>query len=86
MVVHFSYEQQEWEQGEWKVVARIDSSRSVHMHLWARDGRVLIDHGLIREIPPDPVEGSAAVNAAYQEAYDRIYDGFEENLRRWRHD
>lgn len=81
-VVHFSIEHHTLWRDEWEVVARIDSSRSVHFHLWNQHGRVLVDHREIAAIPPSP-EGQIVVHNEYDPAWERLERDWRENLRRW---
>ncbi len=80
--VHFSIEHQTWWDGGWEKVARIDSTDTIHLHLWDRYGNVLIDHAILEEIPPSP-DGQAVVHTWFERAYAKLDDEWAENLRKW---
>ena len=81
-IVHFSIEHQYWWDGKWVPVARIDTSRSVHLHLFDRYGSSLIDHRVLVELPPSP-DGQQVVHNCWEDAFLRLEHDWEEHLRRW---
>lgn len=63
-------------------VARIDCCHgSVHRHQFNREGDDIYDHRVIRAIP---LKGWDVVDEAYTEAYETMFNEWDENLRRWR--
>jgi len=64
-------------------VARIDCCGStIHRHQFDQTGKDLYDHRVIVEIPAQ--DGWSVVDAGYAEAYEVMFNEWEENLRRWR--
>lgn len=81
-IVHFSIEHQHLWDGTWTAVARIDTSGSIHLHLWDRYGTVLKDHELMSDIPPSP-QGQSVVHNWFQEAFNYLDERWLEHLRSW---
>lgn len=64
-------------------VARIDCCHgTVHRHQFDRKGNDVYDRRVIVAIPA--TNGWDVVDAAYADAFDAMFNEWEENLRRWR--
>ncbi|GAA3854788.1 DUF7718 family protein [Streptomyces sedi] len=83
-IVDFAIMQRTLLYERWEEIARIDCcGGTIHRHLFSRDGEILLDHDLIRDIPHG--EGSwAVVDDGYLPALDELQERWESNLRRWR--
>jgi hypothetical protein len=84
-IVDFAVTQTTKVEGKSVNVARIDCCwGKIHRHQYDQDGTDLLDHQLIREIPP--TDGCTIVEEGYVPALDIMHNDWEGNLRRWRGD
>ncbi|MFE5295209.1 hypothetical protein [Streptomyces sp. NPDC056632] len=84
-IVDFAVMQETAVNAEWEQLARIDCCRgTVHRHLVTAEGKILLDHDLIREIPCGE-HSWEVVDDSYEGALEEMQDRWEDNLRRWRH-
>ncbi|WP_446041706.1 DUF7718 family protein [Streptomyces sp. SID1121] len=83
-IVDFAVMQETLVAGEWEQLARIDCCRgTVHRHLSTHDGKILLDHDLIRDIPYGD-RSWEVVDDSYEGALQEMQDRWSDNLRRWR--
>lgn len=81
-IVDFAVVQRTRDGGSWFDVARIDCCHgTIHRHQFDRQGTDVYDQRVIKEIQGE--EPWKIVDEGYTEAYEMMFNEWEDNLRRW---